>query len=551
MILILPWYSWLAAVVALLFSTRLLLTLQSIKALHLSQAQGRSPPVFPYWVPFVGHAVPFIQNPGAFIDGLQRRYHDKHPVSLVLGPVRGYFVSGCDAINTLLRSPRNLSPKPFIALAMENMFGTPASAMPMYRNDDSGIAPTPLPNTHVAAEHRIYYHQHKSAHRFLTGDALRRMTERFMRTLSAHIHADTAITATDADWVHLPDLYTFARTRVFTAAIHALFGPYLSLLTPGFEQDFWAYVDAVPALAMGLPRWATPRAYAARDRVFTAVKTWHRFARAHSDYRHNTPADPDWDPYWGSSWLKVRQQFGQETGCMDEDALAAEDVALLVAANANAIISATWVLLHIVSNRDLYHRLQPEFDRAMTRSDSDPSGPAQCDVTVLTSSPLLQSVYAEVLRLRVALLLNRTPTQGAAQLGPWKLERGRFIVMSTQHAARNEAAWAAHTQDGKHPVDEFWAERFLDKDGQFSVDGLGGGAWIPYGGGAFMCPGRHFAKQEMLGSVAVLLAHYELELEVPDGWIPPVNRRFYGVGAMPPAETVPFRIRRRERGMDR
>lgn len=80
-----------------------------------------------------------------------------------------------------------------------------------------------------------------------------------------------------------------------------------------------------------LPRWMVPRAYAARDRVFAAVKHWHRFARAHSDYRRNGPQDPDWDEYWGSAWLKVRQQFGQDTGAMDEDALAAEDVALLVA----------------------------------------------------------------------------------------------------------------------------------------------------------------------------------------------------------------------------
>ncbi|KAL2822611.1 cytochrome P450 [Aspergillus granulosus] len=545
-----PWYALLGgALVVLLVFTRLLLALQSLQTLHLSKASSRSPPVHPYWIPFVGHSVQFIQKPGEFIDELLRQYRDKHPVEIVLGPVRGYFVSGCDVVNTLLRSPRNLSPKPFIALAMENMFGTPRSAMPMYRNDNSGIAPIPLPNTHVAPEHRIYYHQHKSAHRFLTGDALRGMTDRFMRVLSEELHGDLSI-APDDDWVQLPDLYTFWRSRIFHAAVHALFGPYLPLLTPSFETDFWNYIDAIPTLVMGLPRWMTPAAYAARDRVFTAVKIWHRFARAHSDYRCNSPEGPEWDKYWGSAWLKVRQQFGKDSGCMDEDALAAEDVALLVAANANAILSAIWLLLHISTDPDLRRQLLPEFDRAIT-TISGSSKATEFDVNALTSSARLQSAYAEVLRMRIALLLNRTPVRSSYQLGPWRLQRGQFIVMSTQHAAFDEKAWGPqHTAHGKHPLDTFWAERFLVRDAegveQFSVDGLGG-AWIPYGGGGFMCPGRHFAKQEILGSVAVFQAYYELELvDRPSGWVPEPDRRFYGVGAMPPAEPIPFRIRRRK-----
>ncbi|KGO48193.1 Cytochrome P450 [Penicillium expansum] len=553
------WSAWVyGGIIVLVSCWRIFLTLNSLQWVHWwSKSPSRNPPVYPYWIPFLGHSIPFIQDPGAFVDGLQQRYGDRYPVEIVLGPIRGYFVAGSEAINNLLRSPRNLSPKPFIALVMENMFGTPPGTMPLYRQDDSGIAPTPLPNTHVAPEHRIYYHQHKSAHRFLTGDALRHMTERFTRVLSRELHRDAAI-GPDDDWVQLPDLYTFWKSRIFHAAVHALFGPYLTLLTPGFEQDFWHYVDAIPTLTMGLPRWMIPGAYAARDRVFTAVKTWHRFARAHSDYRQNGPDDPDWDKYWGSTWLKVRQQFGQDSGWMDEDALAAEDVALLVAANANAILSAIWVLLHIYADPDLHQRLKPEFDRAMVQpfptslSSTTTSQQTEFDITTLVNSPRLQSVYAEVLRMRIALLLNRTPVHTEAQLGPWRLKRGQFIVMSTQHAAYDDEAWGPRRmQDGRYPLDQFWAERFLVQDEggkeQFSLDGLSG-AWIPYGGGGFMCPGRHFAKQEILGSVAIFQSYYELEVvDRPKGWLPRPDRRFYGVGAMPPAEPIPFRIRRRRR----
>lgn len=247
---------------------------------------------------------------------------------MTLGPIKGYFVSGAEFVGATLRAPRNLTPKPLMALVMENMFGTPASAMHIYHGDNSGIAPTPLPNTHVRQELRLYHHQHQAAHRFLTGEALRRMTDRFMRFLSEELHHDTTVSR---EWLEFPDLYEFWKSRIFHAATKALFGPCLLSLNPNFEQDFWEYVDSTPTLMKSLPRWMVPRAYDARDRVFTAVKTWHRFARVHSDYRKNTPEDPEWDEFWGSAWIKVRQQFCQDTGEMNEDAIAAEDVALLVA----------------------------------------------------------------------------------------------------------------------------------------------------------------------------------------------------------------------------
>ncbi|KAF7155431.1 hypothetical protein CNMCM5623_007502 [Aspergillus felis] len=280
------WYAYLGALlVTSLIYNYLFTTVQSIYALHRSQ-NGRGPPILPYTIPFLGHSFSLLQDTGAFVHSLRKRYGNSLPVQVVLGPIRGYFMSGPDA----------------------NMFGTPSHAMHLYRNDNSGIDPTPLRGTHVPPERRVYFHQHQSAHRFLTGQALRRMTERFMRFLSDEINDDTRI---GGEWVQLPGLYSFWKSRIFHAAVKALFGPYLLSLTPSFEEDFWEYVDEIPTLMKSMPRWMVPKAYGARDRVFAAVKTWHRFARAHSDYRQNSPEDPDWDEYWGSSWLKVRQARSQ------------------------------------------------------------------------------------------------------------------------------------------------------------------------------------------------------------------------------------------------
>lgn len=43
----------------------------------------------------------------------------------------------------------------------------------------------------------------------------------------------------------------------------------------------------------------------------------------------------------------------------------------------------------------------------------------------------------------------------------------------------------------------------IDRPPYFSLDGLNG-SWIPYGGGFRACPGRHFAKREILMTLAVM-----------------------------------------------
>jgi cytochrome P450 len=62
------------------------------------------------------------------------------------------------------------------------------------------------------------------------------------------------------------------------------------------------------------------------------------------------------------------------------------------------------------------------------------------------------------------------------------------------------------------------------------------GAWIPYGGGLNMCPGRHFAKQELIGTFATLITHFELEILTPSEVRIEPDTGFRIFGTMPPPE---------------
>lgn len=211
---------------------------------------------------------------------------------------------------------------------MKNMFGTPSSAIHIYKQDNSGIGSKPKPGSTVKPENRVYYQQHHAAHVFLSGKSLQKITRRFLRVLSVQISHDSAI---NDEWVERPDFCSFVQDQLFEAAVTTLFGSHILPLNPTLSEDFWGYFMATPILATGLPRWMARGAHQKRDKMIQSIAKWHRFASKHSDYTNVEPIEDEWDPYWGSDYLKVRQKLGRNRDSMNDDALAAEDLSLMFA----------------------------------------------------------------------------------------------------------------------------------------------------------------------------------------------------------------------------
>lgn len=186
---------------------------------------------------------------------------------------------------------------------------------------------------------------------------------------------------------------------------------------------------------------------------------------------------------------------------------------------------------------------------------------------MLCKSVLLQSVYAETLRLYVAVFPIRTAEYGDFKLKNSILPKDKLVAISSRVAHMDPTVWSTGGCGSPYPLDTFWAERFIvrpddltsgpnlrpqkrsapsvdhEQNGpRFSLDGLSS-AWIPYGGGQRMCPGRYFAKQEILLCFAMLISVFEIE--PCHNSKPLADLNFYGLGALPPKKRSPFRIRRR------
>lgn len=208
----------------------------------------------------------------------------------------------------------------------------------------------------------------------------------------------------------------------------------------------------------------------------------------------------------------------------------------------NVIPATFWFLFEILATENLLGRARNELQG--TRTDA-----GIFDPTKVINAPLLQSVYAEVLRLHVASLVTRSVKQ-THSLDNWVLPKDQYIIVAS-HVEHRDSYWNAVDASNKHhPPSEFWAERFLVSEegtSKFSLEGKQG-RWMPYGMGEHMCPGRHFVKYEMMLSFAVLVSVFDIELLSPGGWRPDDNLARYGFGAQPPKQKVKFRIRRRSDG---
>lgn len=203
--------------------------------------------------------------------------------------------------------------------------------------------------------------------------------------------------------------------------------------------------------------------------------------------------------------------------------------------------------METLRDADLFDRARKEINGAV-KHGSKTSLPL-FDSAKLTNNPLLQSIYAETLRLHVVTLITRSVKQDFS-LNGWLFPKNRMVIMPG-HVEHMSPDW--NSADGKHPYNEFWAERFIASDSRnenpqksaaFSLDGRQG-MWIPFGLGEHICPGRHFAKQEMILNFAVLTSAFDFELSTPPGWRPDNSMDRYGLGTMHPKQKTPFRVRRK------
>jgi cytochrome P450 len=168
----------------------------------------------------------------------------------------------------------------------------------------------------------------------------------------------------------------------------------------------------------------------------------------------------------------------------------------------------------------------------------------------VTTQPKLKSIYLEALRWATASPSPRVVRENC-ELGGYKLKANSMVIVHSRTLQMDKETWEIPGQPESDPT-QFWPERFLDGDEineanrlneigeaeenyiadtksgeskrikKTNLEPISGPkskkiqqrllALRPFGGGTTLCPGRHFATNEILGGLAALMLRLEVEV---------------------------------------
>ncbi|KAF4806935.1 Cholesterol 7-alpha-monooxygenase [Colletotrichum siamense] len=513
--------------------TYLLYSSLNRKHLRVKGGSERNIVKFPTTLSFITDPLALAFATENFLRRLQDGCRQVFPISL---PGRNLSIAlPGEGTRALFRQSKEYVPVPGLFDALTVFFGLTAKDHAVF--DHGHVTRFELHDSeghrtnHVDPSRRIIEHQRRDFTSFLNGDSLKAIMKRFENNFCNELQGQLL----DAPTTHISDLYTFIRDSIFKAEVEALYGEMIFKICPSFCQDFWDFYDAFPVISRQLPRWLFPTKYQKRDKMLQNLHAWRIQCKAKHDSSDEGHLDcGEYEPVWGTLYIRRMVQRHEKLGFSD-DGIASALLGYLFVTTANTIPAAAWMILHTLSDESLTYRMRHELSM---------DNLAHLDLPSLGSAPLLNSVYRETLRLHVAGATGRT----SPQTGFDSHQAGTVTMTASWLGGLDTTFWnEGPVVDSvpKHPVDTFWAERFLNypddpgsgplrKAGNYpladqfpiisdtktttddstailSTSGLRG-HWFPFGGGAWRCPGETLAKNTILVSVWSLLRDFDVHV---------------------------------------
>ncbi|KAH9906271.1 putative cytochrome P450 [Xylariomycetidae sp. FL2044] len=533
----------------------LILVPWTISVLSSRRSSRSQPPWLPETIPYISNTYQYIMKQKAFLDRAGLLLETNSTLRYRLGGQLVYMTVEAQNIQALFKTSKSIGNEALMAqMIFPNILGMPKHEVARFQKDTTGRAKVPIPGTETALTGRRLW----SANHHIYTEYLARTSSTSKLTEIYHNSLLETLEQQPVDQWTTVSLVDFCRNQMGRCALEALFGPRIFAINPDILQAFWGFEAAVAPLFRGVPRWWNPEPYAARDRFFGMVERYLKSAFENYDWEKKTreggQEETDWDPHFGAAVLREIARWLKDERFCDRTGAAFVGQAVF-AATTNTVPITTWALMEAVKDPQLLADLRAEVQGAV---EVDPdTGERTLNAKKLLTLPLFQSVYAETLRMHMSFSIVREVREPLVMDG-FAAQKGSLIEAPMQIAHKEEAVWGVPG----HPASEFWARRHVryveavDENGvgfsrpEFAMAGRPS-SFFPYGGGLPVCPGRHFAKQEIMVTLALVVARFDMEFVEwtnmdgsPSDRPARDNEAYEGAEAMPPDRDMKIKWKR-------
>uniref|UniRef100_A0A3Q3XJH8 Uncharacterized protein n=1 Tax=Mola mola TaxID=94237 RepID=A0A3Q3XJH8_MOLML len=461
--------------------------------LILKRGVRDEPPLIQGWLPFVGKALEFRRDAHGFLKQQKKKFGDVFTVRIA-----GRFMTFImDPLSypTIIKQGRQLDFHAFSDKMASVVFGyTPIRDMclPGFRDD-------------------IF-----RSFKLLHGDNLAPLTESMMANLMLVFRQD-----------HLSERLREGATFLTLYGRTQDAGRHSGM--DSLREDLVKFDKRFPLLTANVPIGLLREAKTSREKLISYFLP-HRMS------------------CWSnmSQFIRRRQELLNHDSVMTDMDKAAHHFAMLWASVANTIPTCFWALYHLLSQPEALQAVQQEVHDILNLSKVEFS--SDRDV-VLSREQLDKLLYLgtainESLRLSSASMNIRVAQEdfslrldGERSVG---VRKDDIVILYPQSLHMDPEIYDQpqtfrfdrFVQDGMEKTDFY-------KDGQKLKYYL-----MPFGSGASMCPGRHFAINEIKQFLCLLLLYFKLELEEGQARAT-LDPSRAGLGILSPSTDVRFRYRLR------
>ncbi|KAI0199829.1 cytochrome P450 [Astrocystis sublimbata] len=490
----LPTATWIAAFFLLYF-----LLYQYSK----TKVDRKEPPVIASHVPFVGHLVGMALRGGKYMKniGLQNKHL---PIFTLPVPMsRLYIVTDPSLAAAVQRASKALSFTPIIPEVTERVLGLDRPTMEITRKN---LDPNPGEERGFLADIQDMVYAH-----FGPGSSLTAISLGAARELRTEVLAFAASQSACTTAKQPIDMLSWVRHLVAVSTAKYFYGPQNPIsLDPKLEECFWDFDHGLGKLLMNvLPSVTAGRAYKGREQLVEALELYL------VNGLHTT----------GSQIVQERVEIALRHGWTLR-ATARSELSFLFAGIVNATTSTFWILLQIFADPQLLSEIREEIIKVLNRNDDpdqDTHHPMhKLNITDLkVHCPVLVAVYRECLRLGSDNYSTRMVKEDFLLADRYFLKKGAVVQIAGGVIHADQSIWG-------EAVETFNHHRFLNNSKQRTRQSqIHPAAFRAFGGGKTLCPGRHFAMNEILGLVALIVLMFDIE--APDGGRIKVPRKNDGV----------------------